>query len=142
MSGGSLNYFYSSLEEHVGDFGDKELDDLVKDLATLFHDREWFLSADTNEGHWNDARDAFKAKWFTKVGRKERIEKYLDQMKEEVLRSLGLTDAYCRNCKHWKLSDNGSDDFPYGWCDITAGCMMHQSENCEKFEKNEGKNDV
>lgn len=25
MSGGSLNYFYCQLEDHVGDFGDKEL---------------------------------------------------------------------------------------------------------------------
>ena len=38
MSGGSLNYFYGQLEEHIGDFGDKELDELVKDLAELFHD--------------------------------------------------------------------------------------------------------
>jgi len=35
MSGGSLNYFYSQLEDHVGDFDDRELDDLVKDLAKL-----------------------------------------------------------------------------------------------------------
>ena len=26
MSGGSLDYFYSELESHVGDFGDKELE--------------------------------------------------------------------------------------------------------------------
>ena len=36
MSGGSLNYFCYQLEEHIGDFGDKELDELVKDLAELF----------------------------------------------------------------------------------------------------------
>jgi len=138
LSGGSLDYFYSTLEDHVGDFGDKELDDLVKDLATLFHDREWFLSDDTNEGHWNDARDAFKQKWFTKAGRKDRIENYLDQLKEEVLRSLGLTDAYCRNCKHWTLAKDGSDDFPYGDCDLPDnGCMMHRSETCERYERAE-----
>ena len=53
MSGGSLNYFYSDLEEHEKDFGDKELNELVHDLAQLFHDREWYLSADTCEGAWN-----------------------------------------------------------------------------------------
>ena len=37
MSGGSLDYFSCQLEDHVGDFGDKELDELVKDLAALFH---------------------------------------------------------------------------------------------------------
>lgn len=36
MSGGSLSYFYLQLQEHIGDFGDEELDDLVKDLADLF----------------------------------------------------------------------------------------------------------
>ena len=40
MSGGSLNYFYIELEEHAGDLGDKELNNLVMDLARLFHDRE------------------------------------------------------------------------------------------------------
>ena len=50
MSGGSLNYFYSYLEEHVGDLGDKELDNLVLDLAKLFHDREWELSGDIGKG--------------------------------------------------------------------------------------------
>ena len=44
MSGGSLDYFYSQLNDHVGDFKDRELDELVSDLAELFHDREWYLS--------------------------------------------------------------------------------------------------
>lgn len=89
MSGGSLDYFCYTLEDHVGDFGDKELDELVKDLAELFHDREWFLSGDTCEGEWNEARDKFKAKWFTKVGRAERIEKYLYEAVEEFKRICG-----------------------------------------------------
>ena len=76
MSGGSLGYFYNDLESHIGDFGDKELDELVKDLAKLFHDREWYLSSDTGEGAWNESRDRFKEKWFTAYGRQERIEKY------------------------------------------------------------------
>lgn len=50
MSGGSLDYFYCQLREHVGDFGDRELDELVDDLADLFHDREWYLSADDDKG--------------------------------------------------------------------------------------------
>ena len=32
MSGGSLNYFFTMLQEHTEDFKDKELDELVKDL--------------------------------------------------------------------------------------------------------------
>ena len=79
MSGGSLDYFYCQLQDHIGDFGDKELDELVKDLAELFHDREWYLSADYGIGDWNQARDNFKKKWFTKEGRKARIDKRADR---------------------------------------------------------------
>ena len=59
MSGGSLNYFYTSLQDHVGDFADKELDDLVSDLAELFKDRELYLSGDTGDGTWAEARAGF-----------------------------------------------------------------------------------
>lgn len=131
MSGGSLDYFYNDLESHVGDLGDKELDDLVKDLAKLFHDREWFLSSDTCEGSWVEARDAFKEKWFSKHGRQERIEKYLDEFRHEVLGTFGMEDQYCKNCDHWTKEDE--KDSPYGWCDLIKGCMMHRSETCEKF---------
>jgi hypothetical protein len=136
MSGGSLNYFYGYLEEHVGDFGDKELDDLVKDLAKLFHDREWFLSSDTSEGDWRESRDAFKRKWFTVSGQHERIEMYLDEYRNEVLECFGLSDRRCKNCRHWAPEKNVTDeDFPYGTCDIESSCLMHRSANCEKFEK-------
>lgn len=130
MSGGRLDYFYGALEDHVGDFGDRELDELVKDLANLFYEREWFLSGDTCEGKWNEARDAFKKKWFTESGRQERIEKYLDNLKYELLASFGLSDRVCKNCSHWMETDS-----PYGDCDITDGCLIHRSETCEKFNK-------
>ena len=133
MSGGSLDYFFGELESHVGDFGDKELDDLVKDLAKLFHDREWYLSEDTNEGDWRESRDAFKRKWFTVSGQHERIEMYLDEYRNEVLECFGLSDRRCKNCRHW--THEKEEDFPYGSCDLETGCLMHRSANCEKFEK-------
>lgn len=133
MSGGCLGYFYGQLEEHVGDFADRELDELVQDLVTLFHEREWYLSGDTSKGAWNDARDKFKRKWFGEGARQERIEKYLDDIKQELLQSLGLSMAYCRNCEHWRSLEE--DDFHYGECDINDGCLMHRSETCECFEK-------
>ena len=132
MSGGSLDYFYSELESHIGDFKDKELDDLIKDLVKLFHDREWYLSGDTCEGDWIESRDNFKKKWFSKYGRQDRIEKYLNDIKEELFSSLGLSSKYCKNCKHWEVQDD-----PYGWCDFHDGCMMHRSEYCDKFEDKE-----
>ena len=131
MSGGSLNYFYCDLEGHVGDFGDKELDELVKDLAELFHDREWYLSSDTGRGQWVEARDNFKKKWFTEHGRQERIAVYLDEVRAEVLESFGISDRYCKNCKHWTKR---TDSDKYGRCDQINSCDMHRSESCEKFE--------
>lgn len=137
MSGGSLNYFYSDMEDHVGDFDDMELDDLVRDLAKLFHDREWYLSADTNEGSWREARDSFKKKWFKGKSRQERIEKYLSDLKDQVFDSLGLSKAYCKNCEHWKPeTEEGSE---YGDCDEMGSCLMHRSEKCEKFTERKAK---
>ena len=132
MSGGSLDYFYSRLQEHEGDFGDKELDDLVSDLADLFHDREWFLSGDTGEGDWNEARDAFKAKWFTKEGRAERINKYLADTVEAIKKSLGISDMYCKNCTHWEKEKSSEE---YGRCEYEKRCLMHRSESCDRWEQ-------
>lgn len=134
MSGGSLNYFYNELEYHVGDFKDKELDDLVKDLAKLFKEREWYLSSDTNIGNWVEARDAFKAKWFKGEGREDRLKQYVDEIRDEMLEALGLSEKHCKDCKHWTKEEKENYS-QYGWCDITKGCMMHRSESCEKYEK-------
>ena len=134
MSGGSLNYFYCTLQEHVGDFGDAELDDLVNDLAELFHDREWYLSADTGEGDWNEAREAFKAKWFTQHGRQERIEQQLSKLTEEIRRSYGISNKYCINCKNWTV-DKRNKDKRYGTCGASGSrCLYHRYEHCEKWE--------
>lgn len=134
MSGGSLNYFYSDLESHVGDFSDKELDDLVKDLVKLFHDREWFLSGDKNEGDWVEARDEFKKKWFGDGARLKRIETYLEQIRNDVLDSFGVSNRYCKNCKHW-TQDTRDNYEMYGNCDLEKGCLWHRCESCEKFDQ-------
>ena len=133
MSGGSLNYFYSDMESHVGDFGDMELDDLVKDLAELFHAREWFLSGDTGSGNWNEARDAFKKKWFGEGSRPERIEKYLDEIREELMEQFGISNKYCKNCKNWTPDDRDNYE-EYGKCGFHKTCLTHRSDSCEKFE--------
>ena len=140
MSGGSLNYFYCMLQEHEGDFGDKELDELVKDLAELFHDREWYLSGDTGEGDWNEARDEFKAKWFTAHGRRARIEKYLAETGEEVRRSFGVNANYCKKCKHWTMQKKYEGR--YGDCPYKEHCLMHRYDHCEKWEARDGKTNI
>ena len=135
MSGGSLNYFYAILEEHVGDFGDKELDELVSDLAELFHDREWYLSSDTGVGDWNEARDAFKSKWFKEGARQERIEKYLAEFAEEMRKTFGISEKYCKACKHW--SPETKYDGMYSRCDCIKGRITHRCESCEKWQPKE-----
>ena len=133
MSGGSLDYFYCTLQEHIGDFEDKELDDLVSDLAELFHDREWYLSGDICEGKWNEARDNFKKKWFSEIGRQDRLERAFDDAKTEILQSFGFEVKYCRDCKHWEPESKQEDK--YGNCDIRKGCLMHRCETCKDWEE-------
>lgn len=130
MSGGSLDYFYCQLNDHVGDFKDKELDNLVEDLAELFHDREWYLSGDICEGSWNEARDKFKQKWFGEGARAERIEKCLDETKAELFKSFGICTKYCKDCKNW-AEEKGST---YGNCKYHKHCLMHRCETCDKWE--------
>lgn len=132
MSGGSLNYFYCDLENHVGDFGDKELDDLVSDLAELFHAREWYLSSDTGNGDWREARDKFKKKWFTEQGHEERIEKYLSEFTSEIKETFGIDTHYCKDCKYWRGSEKA--DSQYGHCEYAQGYMLHRYDCCERWE--------
>ena len=134
MSGGSLDYFFGTLEDHIGDFDDYELDGLVKDLAKLFRDREWFLSGDTGEGDWVESMNAFKQKWFTEYGRIERVEEYLKDIRQNIMKSLGLFDDYCKNCVHWTPSHvSDGKDFPYGNCECCKTCLKHRSESCDQF---------
>ena len=132
MSGGSLDYFCFQMESHVGDFKDAELDDLMKDLAELHHEREWFLSGDTGEGDWNEARDKFKRKWFSDVGRAARIEQYLAEFSKEIRGMFGVA-VYCKDCANWTQESKKSH---YGRCKYVTSCLVHRSDTaCDKFEK-------
>lgn len=131
MSGGMLKYFYTALSDHVGDFQDKELDDLVEDLADLFYALEWCESGDTCEGDYREAKDKFKAKWFGKGSRAKRIEKYLDEIKADVMAQFCEDDRKCMNCKHWNRRDKSEK---YGDCEFNTGVSRHRSEVCDKWE--------
>ena len=126
MSGGCLGYFYGRLEEHVGDFADRELDELVQDLVTLFREREWYLSGDKSERAWREASVAFKRKWLFGTKGRECVEQYMDEAK------LWQSNEYCRNCKHWmSLEDAG---LSYGDCDLVDERLVLGYDTCEKFE--------
>jgi hypothetical protein len=71
---------------------DRELNDLMKDIATLAHDLEWYHSADTSYDDYRESVRKFKDKWF-KQSREERLKKYIEESiqetKEELLNMIG-----------------------------------------------------
>lgn len=88
MSGGSMNYAYRHLNDMADYVKDKEVKDLFNDLAELMHDLEWWDSGDYDKSDYLETLENFKAKWFGKDKKSERIKKYvnecLDKLKEEV----------------------------------------------------------
>lgn len=93
MSGGSHNYIFCKIEEDlVGQMEDRELNDLMKDIATLAHDLEWYHSSDTSRDDYRESARKFKDKWF-KQSREERLKKYVEEsiqeIKEELLNMIG-----------------------------------------------------
>ena len=88
MSGGSHNYVCYSIEENLcGQMKDTELNDLIKDIANLAHELEWYESGDTNKDGYIEAVKAFKDKWF-KSDRNERLKKYIDEETERLRKDL------------------------------------------------------
>lgn len=93
MSGGSYGYIcYRFEEECCGRMYDVEMNDLVKDLAKLLHDLEWWQSSDTSEETYRKSVAEFKEKWF-KGNREDRLKKYVeeqcDTLKAELIQMIG-----------------------------------------------------
>lgn len=96
MSGGSHNYICYRIEEDLcGQMEDRELDDLMRDIATLAHDLEWYHSADTCKDEYLESVKNFKQKWF-KGDRSERLKGYVDEaitnIKSEMYTLLGVNE--------------------------------------------------
>jgi len=92
-----MNYAYARIEEEcVGMMGDRELDDLMKDVAKLVHDREWNLSGDTCDETYAQSVREFKQKWFDTV-RRDRLITYIneacDQARAACLAMIGVEDV-------------------------------------------------
>ena len=87
MSGGSMDYLYWKVEEAARYVDDREIKDLLKDLAELLHDLEWWQSGDYSSTDYYETLDKFKSKWFGD-NRNERLKEYLntaiDDMKREI----------------------------------------------------------
>lgn len=128
MSGGSMDYFYCRLEEYSNVLGDKELNDLVKDLVKVFHDKEWVDSGDSSEGTYNKTVAEFKAKWFGRSD-EERIKSIVNDKIKEIYQTLGM-GCYCKDCKHWKAES----DF-YGRCKDNKWLNHGYEFGCNDWEK-------
>lgn len=88
MSGGSMGYLYSSVQDYcVGYMQDAELDDLMKDLVKVLHDLEWFQDCDIGEEDYRNTVTKFKNKWF-KADRNERLKGYIDEKIEKTKKEL------------------------------------------------------
>lgn len=96
MSGGSHGYIgFKIADELVGSMEDRELDDLMQDVADLAHDLEWYHSADTSKEDYRKAVAAFKKKWFEDA-RESRLLRYVDEeidkLRAELQEMIGGTE--------------------------------------------------
>ena len=88
MSGGSHDYVFCRIEEELcGQMHDAELNDLIKDIARLAHDLEWFDSGDIGNDEYKECIAKFKTKWF-KSNRIERLKGYVDKGVEDLRKEL------------------------------------------------------
>ena len=76
MSGGSMNYAYHHLNDMADYVSDKEIKDLINDLAELMHDLEWWQSGDYSAATYYETLGKFKSKWFGDT-RNERLKEYI-----------------------------------------------------------------
>jgi hypothetical protein len=91
MSGGAYEYKYYVLSEYYeGKMYDTELNGMIKDLANLLYELEWWRSGDTNERDYRKCVRDFKAKWMHQSEDDVR-DKYIaalqekcDELKEEL----------------------------------------------------------
>lgn len=85
MSGGSMDYLCYRVEEQASQMGDRELSELIKDVAELLHDREWYLSGDYGDETWEKCARKFKRKWFEQP-REDRLKALIEQTFNEAKR--------------------------------------------------------
>lgn len=130
MSGGNMSYFYSQMEEYCDRLGDRELNELARDLCKLFHDKEWFESGDIGSGSWNKSVADFKAKWF-EAPREERILRYINDAANDLKLQFGIVNM-CKDCNHFDKRSNSE----YSDCPFCKGYMVHGYEKaCEHFNE-------
>ena len=83
-----MNYIFCAIESELCDqMYDEELNDLIKDVAELAHDLEWWISSDIGKEEYLETVSRFKKKWF-ESDRNERLKGYVDAKVEELRNEL------------------------------------------------------
>ena len=78
MSGGAWDYASYKLDDLARQVEDKEISALMKDLAELVHDEEWYESGDYGRSDYLETLNKFKEKWF-KSSREERLKGIINE---------------------------------------------------------------
>ena len=93
MSGGSMDYIYSRVEDAACMTLDPEFAEMLRDAAKVLHDEEWWMSCDISKETYLETLAAFKAKWFC-GDRAERLKGYIDKdigkLREELYELIGV----------------------------------------------------
>ena len=63
MSGGSHDYLYAKILNTVDNMYDEDMDEIIKDIAKVLKELEWWQSSDTSESDYRSAVNEFKSKW-------------------------------------------------------------------------------
>ena len=96
MSGGSMDYVYIQVNEAARMTHDPEFAEMLRDVAKVLHDEEWWISADTCKETYLEELAEFKAKWFC-GDRTERLKGYIDKemgrMRGELYALIGVQEA-------------------------------------------------
>lgn len=87
MSDGSMDYICYQVKEASKMTTDREISELLLDLAKLLHDEEWWKSSDYSKDTYLETLYNFKEKWF-KGNREERLKEYIDTSLEESKKEL------------------------------------------------------
>lgn len=89
MSGGSMGYLCYEIEEKcVDQMQDLELDALMRDLAKLLHDLEWYRSCDYSEETYRNTVKSFKAKRLGGKARNARLKAIIEEQVYQVCKDL------------------------------------------------------
>lgn len=104
MSGGHFSYTDSQAKSEIfgwtdkptNVFEDREISELIFDVFDLIHDYDWYVSGDTDENDWLQAKRAFKAKWLhsqPEERTKAIIDAVIDDARQELYKTFLLPET-------------------------------------------------